>query len=260
MGAETIRVDRQGAVAILTLDRPDRLNACSTVMADEIVAALADLGDARAVLLRGEGRAFCAGADLQAAGGTHATPGEGAHAALVEHFNLMILALARLDRPIVCAVAGPAAGIGSSMALACDFVVAGASAYFLQAFVNIGLIPDGGASWLLPRLVGTARAAEMMMLGEKLPAAKAAEWGLIHRCVADDVLADEAMALATRLAAMPTKALGIMRGNLHAGLSGTLGETLEREAVGQRAAADSRDAAIGMAAFLTKQEAQFTGT
>lgn len=259
MAFQTIATARSGDVVEITLNRPDRLNACSLEMADELLAALDDLGDARAVLITGAGRAFCSGADLQGGSGEHASMGEASHAALTGHYNPLIVKLAELPLPIVCAVNGPAAGIGSSIALACDFVIAATSAYFLQAFVNIGLIPDGGASWLLPRLIGKARATELMMLGEKLPAAKAAEWGLIHRCVADDALMAEAHALAARLAAMPTLALGVMRANLRRAMGGELTATLADEADGQRRAANSADAMIGASAFLTKQTPEFTG-
>jgi 2-(1,2-epoxy-1,2-dihydrophenyl)acetyl-CoA isomerase len=260
MAFETIVTKRIGDVVEITLDRPERLNACSLAMADELLAALDDLGDARAVLITGAGRAFCSGADLQGGGvGEHASMGDASHAALTEHYNPLVVRLAELDLPVVCAVNGAAAGIGSSIALACDFVVAGTSAYFLQAFVNIGLIPDGGASWMLPRLIGKARATELMMLGEKLSAERAADWGLIHRCVADDALLDEARALAVRLAALPTVALGVMRANLRRALGGDLAATLADEADGQRRAANSADAMIGAGAFLAKTKPRFSG-
>ncbi len=260
MAYQTIVAAREGDVATITLNRPDRLNACSLAMADELLAATDDIGDARALLISGAGRAFCSGADLQGGGaGEHATMGDASHAALTHHYNPLITRLAELPIPVVCAVNGPAAGIGSSIALAGDFVIAGETSYFLQAFVNIGLIPDGGASWLLPRLIGKARATELMMLGEKLSAEKAAEWGLIYRCVADDALPNEARALAARLAALPTVALGVMRANLRRAMGGDLASTLSDEADGQQRAANSADAMIGAGAFLTKQTPEFTG-
>ena len=256
---QTILAERRGDVLQLTLDRPDRLNAASLELADELAEALDRLDGARAVLITGAGRAFCSGADLQARGERGGGVGQGSHRALTRHYNPLMLKLAELEAPIVAAVNGPAAGIGCSLALAADFVVAGASAYFLQAFVNIGLVPDGGASWMLTRLVGKARATEMMLLGEKVGAAQAAEWGLIYKAVADDELMPEALALAERLAAGPTVALGVMRRNIAAAMDGTYAEALGREAAGQRIAGDTGDAMEGGMAFLQKRKAQFRG-
>jgi 2-(1,2-epoxy-1,2-dihydrophenyl)acetyl-CoA isomerase len=256
---ETILTERRGDVLVITLNRPERLNACPPRMADEIGHALYHLDGARAVVLTGAGRAFCSGADLQARGERSIGGGKGAHHALTRHYNPTMLRLAELPVPVVSAVNGPAAGIGCSIALAADFVIAGASAYFLQAFVNIGLVPDGGASWMLTRLVGKARATEMMLLGEKVAADKAADWGLIHKAVADEALMDEAMALATRLAAGPTLALGVMRQNIAAAMDGTYAEALGREATGQMIAGDSADAAEGGMAFLQKRKPVFKG-
>ncbi|MGN6621274.1 MAG: enoyl-CoA hydratase-related protein, partial [Sphingomonas sp.] len=208
---ETILTERRGDVLAITLNRPDRLNAAPPLMFDEIGAVLANLDGARAVLLTGAGRAFCSGADIAGGALGSDNPGEATFLALIEHYNPLMETLAALPVPVVSAVRGPAAGIGCSLALAADFCVASDTAYFLQAFVNIGLVPDGGASWMLPRLIGRARAAEMMMLGERVPAAKALDWGMIHTVVADDALDAEAMALAERLAAGPTVALGMIR-------------------------------------------------
>lgn len=256
---ETILTERRGDVLVVTLNRPERLNACPPQMADEIGEALYGLGDARAVVLTGAGRAFCSGADLQARGVGAIGRGAGSHLVLTRAYNPLMAKLADLPVPVVSAVNGPAAGIGCSIALAADFVLAGTSAYFLQAFVNIGLVPDGGASWMLARLVGKARATEMMLLGEKIPAEKAADWGLIYKAVADDALMDEAMALATRLAAGPTVALGIMRRNLAAALDSTYAEAMAREATGQMIAGDSADALEGGIAFLEKRKPSFKG-
>ena len=255
---QTILAERHGDVLRLTLNRPDRLNAASLDMADELYAALDRLDGARAVLLTGAGRAFCSGADLQARGRAAAGTGQASHAALTRHYNPLMMKLAELDVPTVSAVNGPAAGIGCSIALAADFVVAGASAYFLQAFVNIGLVPDGGASWTLPRLIGRARAAEMMLLGERVEAAKAADWGMVHKAVADDALLPEATALAERLAAGPTVALGLTRRNINMAMDG-YADALNREAVAQRTAAGTGDAMEGATAFLQKRIAAFRG-
>src|SRR5215213_8232428 len=210
MTFEHIRLEQSpAAVATITIARPDRLNALSGQTVDELRAAVEEAGSsgARCLLLTGEGRGFSSGADLAAGGG----PPEDVGASLEKHFNPLIEAVFALPIPVVAAVNGPCAGAGCSLAFAADMVVAARSAYFLQAFVNIGLIPDAGATWLLPRLVGRARALEMMMLGERIPAEKALEWGLISRLVEDEHLASEGVALATRLAQGPTVALGLIR-------------------------------------------------
>lgn len=256
---ENIRLEIADAVATITLNKPERLNACSLDMADEIIDALDHLDGARAVLITGEGRAFCAGADLQASAESSITGGERSYRSLMHHYNPLMLKLAKIDIPVVTAVNGPAAGVGCSIALASDFAIAGKSGYFLQAFVNIGLVPDGGASWMLARLVGKARATQMMMLGEKVYGEQAADWGLIYKCVEDDALMDEANALTARLASMPTVALGVMRKNLAEALDGDFATALVREAEGQRRAGNSDDARIGAIAFLKKEKAQFTG-
>jgi 2-(1,2-epoxy-1,2-dihydrophenyl)acetyl-CoA isomerase len=228
-------------------------------MADDIYRALDQLEDARAVVITGEGRAFCAGADLQSNKDSAITGGDASYAALNQHYNPLMLKLARLDIPTITAVNGPAAGVGCSIALASDFAIAGKSAYFLQAFVNIGLVPDGGASWMLARLVGKARATEMMMLGEKIPGEKAADWGLVYKCVDDDALMPEANALAKRLAAGPTVALGVMRQNLAKALESDYATALLTEAEGQRTAGNSKDAREGAMSFLQKRKAEFKG-
>jgi 2-(1,2-epoxy-1,2-dihydrophenyl)acetyl-CoA isomerase len=218
------------------------------------------LGQARAVLLTGEGRAFCSGADLAAKGDRSITGGAGSYKALTEAYNPLILKLSRVPVPVVVAVNGPAAGVGCSLALAGDFTLAAQSAYFLQAFVNIGLVPDGGSSWILPRLIGKARAMQMMMLGERIPAVQAQDWGLIYKAVDDEDLQAQALALATRLANGPTVALGTLRQTVARALETDLAGALLSEAEGQHKAGDSTDAAEGIAAFLEKRAARFTGT
>ena len=256
---KTILLDIEGDVATLTLNVPERLNACSLDMADEMVDALDHLEGARALLITGAGKGFCSGADLQAGSDASITGGARSYRALQHHYNPLMLKLHKLDIPVVTAVNGPAAGIGCSIALAGDFALCGASGYFLQAFVNIGLVPDGGASFILARLVGKARATQMMMLGEKIRAEQAEDWGLIYKAVSDEELMDEARALASRLASMPTVALGVMRQNLAAALDGDFASALLREAEGQHVAGDSDDARIGAMAFLKKEKPQFTG-
>ena len=255
MTYEMIRTARDGNVLTITLARPDRLNAAPPQMFDEIGAAVTHLDGARAVLIHGEGRAFCSGADLSARGERTGGPYE----ALTQHYNPTMLKLSRLPVPIVTAVNGPAAGIGCSLALAADFCIAGETAYFLQAFVNIGLVPDGGASWMLARLVGKARATEMMLLGERIHGPKAAEWGLIHKSVADDAVLGEAHALATRLSTGPTVALGLMRQGMADALESNYATALLREAENQRTAGSSADAMEGAASFLTKRKPVFRG-
>ena len=257
--ADQLLTHHDGDVLVLTINRPERMNAATLSLADEMNAALVNLDGARAVLITGAGRAFCAGADLGARSGMAGSRGEASEASLREHYNPLILRLTTLGVPVVAAVNGAAAGIGCSLALAADFVLAGRSGYFLQAFVNIGLVPDGGSSWMLPRLVGTARAKAMMMLGERIGAQEAQDWGLIHRCVQDDELATEAMALARRLASGPTLALGLIRRLTGRSAETTLAEALADEAAAQRIASDSADAAEGGAAFLGKRPARFTG-
>ena len=260
---EMIEVARQGDVLVLTLNRPERLNAAPPALFDELGAALGTLDGARAVLIRGAGRAFCSGADLGGGANTAAAegrdPGTATYSALTEHYNPTLQAIADLAVPVVSAVRGPAAGIGCSLALAADFCVAGESGYFLQAFVNIGLVPDGGASWMLPRLIGRARATEMMLLGERVPAAKALDWGMIHKVVADDALDAEAMALAERLARGPTVALGLMRRGLGMALDRDYAAAMVQEAQNQRAARASTDAVEGGRAFLEKRTPDFRG-
>lgn len=258
-GYETISLEMRDRVAAVRFNRPEQLNAMSPAMADEIRSALALLPalGARCLLVTGNGRGFCSGADLRGS----ASPDGSANSLQLmrNHYNPMLLALAQLDMPVVTAIHGGAAGIGCSLALSGDLALAGDSAYFLQAFVNVGLIPDGGASWLLPRLVGLPRAMAMMMLGEKIGAERAAEWGLIHRCVADADLLPEAEALAARLAEGPTLSFGTMRKIVRAAQSQDIAATLEAEAMGQYVASTSSDAIEGISAFREKRKPVFEG-
>ena len=260
---ETIRLERQGAVATITLNRPQRLNAAPPQMFIDLRAALAQLPGlgARALVITGEGRAFCSGADLasRADGQAPTSRGANAYQALTKHYSPTMMALSRLTVPVVCAVNGVAAGIGASLALAGDFVVAARSAYFLEAFVNIGLVPDGGATWMLTRLVGKARATEMMMLGERIPADKAEAWGLIHKAVDDAELMAQAMALAERLANGPTRSLGLIRQGIARAMEQSYAEALAMEATHQLMAGDSADAREGGMAFLERRKAAFKG-
>jgi 2-(1,2-epoxy-1,2-dihydrophenyl)acetyl-CoA isomerase len=259
MTYETITFAVADNIATITLNRPERLNAMPPQMADEISDAVDHLEDARALLITGAGRAFCSGADLQARGGAAALGASGPYGALTRSYNPTMLKLSKLNVPIITAVNGPAAGIGCSLALCSDFAIAGKSAYFLQAFVNIGLVPDGGASWMLPRLIGKARATQMMLLGEKISGDQAADWGLIYKCVEDADLMTEARALAAKLASGPSLALGIMRQNIATALEMDYASALLREAEGQRIAGASADAMEGGLSFLQKRKPVFQG-
>src|SRR5688500_11935479 len=252
MSFEHIRLEQSpAAVATIVMARPQSLNALNGAMVDELRAAVEQAGrsGARCLLITGEGRGFSSGADLASGGGLP----DDAGAALEKHFNPLIEALFALDIPVVAAVNGPAAGAGCSLALAADIVIAARSAYFLQAFVNIGLIPDAGATWLLPRLAGRARAMEMMMLGERVSAEQALAWGLISRVVEDEALASEAAALAERLAQGPTVALGLIRKLAREAGHRPLSEALAAERAAQREAGETQDFRGAVMAFLQKQ-------
>jgi 2-(1,2-epoxy-1,2-dihydrophenyl)acetyl-CoA isomerase len=258
MAFEHIRLEHSpAAVATITMARPETLNALSGQTVDELRAAVeeAAASGARCLLITGEGRGFSSGADLASGGGLP----DDAGAALENHFNPLIESLAALPIPVVTAVNGPAAGAGCSLALAGDIVVGARSAYFLQAFVNIGLIPDAGATWLLPRLAGRARAMEMMMLGERIPAEKALEWGLISRVVEDEHLASESVRLATQLAQGPTLALGLIRKLAREAQHLPLTEALVAERLAQRDAGRTEDFRSAVMAFLQKRQPRFEG-
>lgn len=245
------------AVATLTIARPETLNALAAQTVRELREAVEEAGrsGARCLLLTGEGRGFSSGADLASGGGLPEDAGE----ALEKGFNPLVEALFALPIPVVAAVNGPAAGAGCSLALAADIVIAARSAYFLQAFINVGLVPDAGATWLLPRLAGRARTMEMMMLGERIPAEQARDWGLISRVVEDEFLAEEAVALATRLAQGPTVALGLVRRLAREAQNLPLTEALAAERIAQRDAGRTEDFRGAVAAFLQKRQPRFEG-
>ena len=251
--------EMRGQVAVVRLNRPDRLNALTPDLLDLLRETLnrAVEEGARAVLLTGEGRAFCSGADLtgRSSGGVPLEPGDNLRA----HYNPLIETFASLPIPIVSAVNGAAAGAGASIALAGDIVVMARSSYLLLAFANIGLVPDAGVTWLIAKSAGRAKVLEMALLGERMSAEDAQDAGLVARVADDAVLMDEAMALAGKLAAMPTRALAMIRKQVAAALTGTLSSTLEVEAVHQSAAAKTADFQEGVAAFLMKRKAEFTG-
>lgn len=260
MAYEHILLEESDGVATLTINRPQVLNALSQHSLAEMMDALDRVRDeatARVLLLTGAGRAFCSGADLS--GGTDAAKQQDMGAGLEAGFNPVLERLRRLSIPFVAAVNGAAAGGGCGYALAADIVVAARSAYFLQPFANIGLVPDVGATWLLPRLMGKARATAMMMLGERIRAEQALDWGMIYQVVDDAELMATARALALRLAAGPTIAYGLMRQGIQASLEQSLTETLAMERRNQLLAGRTADHAEGVAAFLEKRKPVFRG-
>jgi 2-(1,2-epoxy-1,2-dihydrophenyl)acetyl-CoA isomerase len=260
----TVSLQRRGAVATIELDRPDAMNAWNRELGDELRAVVertAADADVRAVVITGAGRAFSAGADLKDTGFDLTPDGHpDVRQALTERYHPIITGIREMPKPVIAAVNGPAAGIGCSLALACDLVIAAESAYFLLAFVNIGLVPDGGSSLLIPARVGFARAAEMALLGERIPAPKALDWGLINRVVPDVEVRKEAGALADRLAQGPTRSYAGSKRQLNAWLYSRMREQLELEASIQQEMAASGDFAEGVAAFIEKRPARFAGS
>ncbi len=267
MAYQHILLDEQDGIATLTINRPDVLNGLGTVTVSEMihaVDAVRDRGTARVLLMTGAGRGFSSGADLSggnAGAATDTLPAGALDAGKVleTHFNPLLERLMDLPIPFITAVNGPAAGAGASIALAGDIVIAARSAYFLQAFVNIGLVPDVGSTWILPRLAGRARAQAMMMLGEKVPATQALDWGMIYKVVEDDALMTEANALAARLAKGPTKAYALIRQGIRQCLDKPLSEGLLVERRNQRLAGLTEDFMEGVSAFLQKRPANFKG-
>jgi len=258
-----ILLEEAQGVATLTLNRPQVLNALNTAALDEVRDALDRVQDektARALVLTGAGRAFCSGAQLASPGGPDAEikPSD-AGARLESHFHPIMERIRRLDVPVICAVNGAAAGGGCAYALAGDIVVAARSAYFLQPFANIGLVPDVGSTWMLPRLAGKARAMAMMLLAERIPAETALEWGLIYQVVDDADLPAAVAAMARRLADGPTVAYRLIRQGVWASLEQSFTETLLMERLNQRVAGRTADHAEGVTAFVEKRPPRFVG-
>ncbi|MFL5608079.1 MAG: 2-(1,2-epoxy-1,2-dihydrophenyl)acetyl-CoA isomerase PaaG [Gemmatimonadaceae bacterium] len=255
-------VDLRDGVMFITLNRPEVLNSFNRRMADELVAALEDAGEdaaVRAVLLTGSGRGFCAGQDLAEVLPREGRPAPDLGDVVRLQYNPIIRAVRTLEKPVVCAVNGVAAGAGANLALACDITVAAEGASFIQSFTKIGLIPDSGGTFILPRVVGLQRAAALAMLGDKLPADKALSWGLVYDCVAPAKLLEVASELAARLAAMPTRALGLTKRGFNAGFSNGLDTQLELEEELQREAGRTHDYAEGVRAFTDKRPPRFEG-
>lgn len=244
-------------VATITLNRPENLNGMTARMRGELVHALRAAGKkARAVVLTGAGRGFCSGQDL---GQAKSADDIDLAAVLREEYAPILQAIEESPVPIICAVNGPAAGAGANIALSCDIVIAARSAYFIEAFARIGLMPDAGGTWLLPRLVGLPRAMGMSLLAEPVQAEQAAEWGLIWEVVDDDALPARAGELAQRLATGPTRAYAAIRKSLRQGLGADYRTQLEREAEQQGELGRSRDFAEGVLAFLEKRRPDFEG-
>jgi 2-(1,2-epoxy-1,2-dihydrophenyl)acetyl-CoA isomerase len=254
-----IRLEVADAIATITLDRPNALNALTVPMKEELLGALRAIGRdraVRAVVLTGAGRAFCAGQDLNERLEPDAAP---LAVEVRERYNPIIRAMRALPQAIVGAINGVAAGAGASLALACDIRVAAEEGTFVLAFGRIGLVPDSGATWLLPRLVGPAKAAELALLGERLSAADAERHGLVARVVPGDALAAEARDIAARLAALAPRALSLTKRALERSWSVDLEAALEDEALRQGIAGATADHAEGLAAFLEKRPPRFTG-
>jgi 2-(1,2-epoxy-1,2-dihydrophenyl)acetyl-CoA isomerase len=255
---ETIRTERVGNVVRITLNRPDRLNSFTRAMHEELRDALAKLEDARVLVLTGAGRGFCAGQDLN---DRAVAPGEAVDLGetVEESWNPLIRTLAGMPQPVIAQVNGVAAGAGANIALACDLVIAAKSAKFIQSFSALGLIPDSGGSWHLPRLVGQARALGLALTGEPLPAERAADWGLIWKAVDDDQLATEVDAVATKLASLPPLGLAAIKQIIRTSSSRTLDEELDLQRDEMRRLGFTQDYREGVAAFLEKRTPKFTG-
>ncbi len=262
MTYETLILDIGDGVATLTLNRPDKLNSFNAQMHEEMRSAMKTVerdDSIRCLLLTGAGRAFCAGQDL---GDRDVAPdaempdlGD----SLERNYNPLIRRITRLEKPVVCAVNGVAAGAGANLALACDIVLAAQSAYFVQSFCRIGLVPDSGGSWLLPRLVGRARAMAITLLAEKVSAQQAADWGMIWKALGDEELMPQAIKLAQRLASGPTRGYGYLKRCMQLSSEQNLDQQLDTERDLQRLAGRSEDYREGVRAFTEKREPRFKG-
>jgi len=259
---DTLLFSIDDGVAKLTLNRPDKLNSFNAQMHDDMRAAMKIIEQdqqIRCLLISGSGRGFCAGQDLgdRAVSADDETPDLGL--SLEQNYNPLLRRLVNLEKPVICAVNGVAAGAGANIALACDIVLAARSASFIQSFSKIGLIPDSGGSWMLPRLIGRARALAITLLGEKIPAEKAQQWGMIWQCVDDDALMAQAEKLARFMASQPTRGYGLIKRAINLSANNSFDQQLDVERDLQRLAGRSDDYREGVDAFMQKREARFTG-
>jgi len=262
MSFETIKYQVKNGVGVLTLNRPETLNSFTMQMHDEVRQAMKDARTNKAVrclVITGEGRGFCAGQDLgdRSVKATDEAPDLGE--SVEKNYNPLIRNIMTMDKPVLCAVNGVAAGAGASIALACDIVLAARSAKFVQVFCKIGLVPDSGGTFNLPRTVGLARAKGLALLGDKLSAEKAESWGLIWQCVDDEKLMDETITLAEHLATQPTKGLATIKKLLNDSFSNPLHQQLELEKEAMRMLGQTDDYREGVSAFMGKRQPKFTG-
>ncbi|HJW53789.1 MAG TPA: 2-(1,2-epoxy-1,2-dihydrophenyl)acetyl-CoA isomerase PaaG [Burkholderiaceae bacterium] len=262
MHYENILFENGGGIARLTLNRPDKLNSFTAAMHIELRDALGRIQAdpaVRVLVLTGAGRGFCAGQDLADLAGAPGTPATDLGDIVEQYYGPLVLTLRALPFPVICAVNGVAAGAGANLALACDIVLAARSASFVEVFCKLGLIPDTGGTYFLPRLLGSARATGLALLGDKLSAERAESWGLIWKCVADEQLQQEANALATHFASAPTRGLARTKEALQASGTHTLAQQLDLECQLMRELGNSEDYREGVAAFMEKRAPQFKG-
>ncbi len=262
MAYETIEFEITDGVAVLTLNRPDRMNSFNTEMHAEVRDAIKQVKkseEVRCLLITGNGRGFCAGQDLSDRNVDPNAEMPNLGESIEKNYNPLIRSLQALEMPVICAVNGVAAGAGANIAFACDIVLAARSASFIQAFCKIGLVPDSGGTWTLPRLVGHARAMALSMLGDKISAEQAMAWGMIWKCVDDESLKDEALAMAKQLATQPTKGLALIKRAIQSSWDNSFDEQLDLERDLQTLAGRTEDYREGVSAFMNKRQPSFKG-